>query len=126
MDKESNLLFMQLEIYQWLAPLLGLTLIFRTIRQYLQRHKGLGQALIWITVWVCIGIIALLPVPTTSAVARFLGFESNVNAIIFAGLGLLYFLIFYLFSSLNRLDNKMTALIRQLAKENPTNAQEDV
>ena len=111
---------MQLEIYQWLAPLFSIILIFRTVRQYFSRKKGLGPALIWIFLWIGIGIIALLPVPTTSALARFLGFENNVNAIIFAGLGLLYLLVFSMFSTINRLESQVTELVRKLAKENPS------
>ncbi len=109
---------MQLEIYQWLAPLFSIVLIFRTVRQYFTRNKGLGQAVIWIMLWIGIGIIALLPVPTTSAIASFLGFDSNVNAIIFAGLGLLYLLVFSMFSTISRQESQITELVRKLAKEN--------
>jgi hypothetical protein len=53
-----------------------------------------------------------------------LGIKDNVNAIIFIGLGLLFFLIFSLSSTVDRLERQITDLVREIAKDNPQQGKE--
>ena len=61
--------------------------------------------------------LAVLPDLVTGKLAKVLGFADNVTAIIFVSLGLLFIFVFYLSSTVEKLETQMTALVRQLALE---------
>jgi len=106
---------MQLEIYQWLAPLIALVYIIRTVRQYFQGKTSPRNAIIWITFWIGVSLLALMPDTIPNRIARTLGIRDHINAIIFLSLGVLFLMVFYLSAAVNRVENQLTELIRQLA-----------
>lgn len=108
---------MQLEIYQWLVPLIAGFFIIRTIRQHQKHTRTIVGTAIWLAFWVAVVILAVVPDLISFRIAEMLGFKSNINAVIFIGLGFLFLIVFYLSDALNRLDRRMTDLIRELAKE---------
>jgi len=60
-------------------------------------------------------ILAVIPNEISDSIARILGFKSNINAIIFVALGMLFLFVFYLSSTIERLEAKITQLIRKQA-----------
>lgn len=108
---------MKLEIYQWLVPLIALFFILRTIRQYRLRHRTMRGTLIWCAFWVALIILSVIPDPLSKRVAELLGFKSNINAVIFTGLGFLFLIVFYLSDALSTMERKLTELTRELAIE---------
>jgi len=60
-------------------------------------------------------VLAIIPNEISDSIARLLGFKSNINAIIFVALGLLFLFVFYLSSTIERLEAKITNLIRKQA-----------
>ncbi len=108
---------MQVEIYQWLVPLIGLIYIIRTVRQYLNKKRSIRNMVVWVIFWVTIMLLAIIPNEISFKIADLLGFKSNVNAIIFVALGLLFLLVFYLSSTIERLENQITELVRKMALE---------
>jgi hypothetical protein len=71
-------------------------------------------------------VVAALPNPISIKIAKILGFKDNVNAIIFVGLGLLFFMIFYLSNSIQRLERRLTLLVRELALEQQNHKDDEV
>lgn len=114
----------QLEIYQWLVPLIAIFFIARTVLQYRADRRTFRGLVIWSTFWVCLAIFALVPNEVSQKLANMLGIKDNVNAIIFIGLGILFFLIFSLSSTVDRLERQLTELVREIAKENPQKDEE--
>jgi len=106
---------MTLEIYQWLGPLISVYYIIRTIKQYSKKKYSPRNTVIWIIFWLGIASLCLLPDKIPNALARGLGFRDHINAIIFVALALLFLATFYLSAALNRVENQLTELIRQLA-----------
>jgi hypothetical protein len=106
-----------LEIYQWLVPLISLFFIGRTILQYKAKRRTFRGLVIWISFWVSLAVFALVPNAASQKLATMLGIKDNVNAIIFIGLGILFFLIFSLSSTVDRLERQLTDLVRENAKE---------
>jgi hypothetical protein len=106
---------MQFEIYQWLVPLIGLIYIGRTFIQFRKGKRTIRGTIVWMIFWVVIIVLAVIPNPVSHKMAEVLGFRSNINAVIFVALGLLFLLVFYLSSSLDRMERQMTELVRQLA-----------
>ncbi len=115
---------MHLEIYQWLVPLIAVAFIYRTIRQYKARHRSIRGATIWVCFWVVLIVLSVMPDAFSNRMAEALGFKSNINAVIFVGLGLLFLITFYLSDALHDMERKVTELVRELAIER-ANADKD-
>ena len=106
---------MQLELYQWLVPVLAIFYIIRTIRQYSLGKYSPRNTIIWIIFWVAITLLGIMPNKIADSLATGLGFRDRPNAIIFVALGLLFLMVFYLSAALNRVENQLTDLVRKLA-----------
>ena len=106
---------MQLELYQWLVPLLAIFYIIRTIRQYSLGKYSPRNTIIWIIFWIAITMLGIMPNEIANSLAEGLGFRDRPNAIIFVALGLLFLMVFYLSSALNRVENQLTDLVRKIA-----------
>lgn len=108
---------MKFEIYQWLVPLIGLFYIGRTLYQFRQNKRGVTSTVLWSVFWGTIIVLAVIPNPVSFKIASLLGFKSNINAVIFVALGWLFLLVFYLSTTIDRLEKQMTELVRKLAIE---------
>jgi hypothetical protein len=106
---------MHFEIYQWLVPLICIFYLSRTLVQLAQNKRSLSSGLLWTVLWVTILVLAVIPNPVSMQIASLMGFKSNINAIIFVSLGWLFLLIFYLSSTLDRLERQLTILVRRIA-----------
>ena len=73
--------------------------------------------LIWISFWTALILLSVLPDTLSTRIAEILGFKSNINAIIFTGLGFLFLIVFYLSDTLHDMERKVTELVRELAIE---------
>lgn len=109
----------RLEIYQWVVPLISIFFIVRTVLQYQAMRRTFRGLIIWIVFWSCLAIFAFVPNAASHKLAEVTGIKDNVNAIIFIGLGILFFLIFSLTSTVDRLERQITELVREIAKERP-------
>jgi len=107
----------ELEIYQWLVPLFSLFFLVRTGLQYSRKRRTVASTIIWFIFWIVTMVLAIIPNEISDSIAKILGFKSNINAIIFVALGMLFLLVFYLSSSIERLEAKITMLIRKQAIE---------
>jgi len=107
----------ELEIYQWLVPLSSLFFLVRTGLQYSRKRRTVASTIIWFIFWIVTMVLAIIPNEISDSIAKILGFKSNINAIIFVALGMLFLLVFYLSSSIERLEAKITMLIRKQAIE---------
>jgi len=105
------------EVYQWLVPLIALYYIIRTFRQYARGKHSPRNTVIWVCFWLAITLLALVPDTVANSLARTLGFKDHINAIIFVALGMLFLMVFYLSAAVNRIENKMTDLVRKIALE---------
>lgn len=104
-----------IEIYQWLVPVICLFFISRTFFQFSRKKRGHLSLSIWTIFWLTIAILSIIPNSLSVRIAELLGFKSNVNAIIFVALGWLFILVFYLSATVERLELKLTELVRELA-----------
>ena len=104
-----------MEIYQLIAPALAIYYIYRLTVELKRRKKFLFTNIVWLGFWSLIAVLAVVPHEFSSQVADWLGFASNINAIIFIALAFVIILSFYLSSKLDTLERKVTELVRQLA-----------
>ena len=103
------------EIYQWLVPVISIIYLTRTVLQMMKNKRSVSSGLIWIIFWLTITVLAVIPNPVSFKIATLMGFKSNINAIIFVALGWLFLLVFYLSSSIDRMERQMTILVRKIA-----------
>ncbi|MEM6318068.1 MAG: DUF2304 family protein [Bacteroidota bacterium] len=117
---------MQLELYKWLAPLIALFYIIRTVRQYGAGKYSPRNTVIWIIFWISIAMLGFMPDEIPNSLAKGLGFKDHINALIFVALGLLFLMVFYLSAAINRVENQLTSLVRKIAlHENLSNPATD-
>lgn len=115
---------MQLEIYHWLAPLISMIYIIRTIKQYSAGKYSPRNAIVWVIFWIGVALLGIMPNEIANSLSKGLGFRDAPNAIIFVALGLLFLMVFYLSAALNRVENQLTELVREIAlKEIPPSNQ---
>jgi len=103
------------EIYQFVAPALAIYYIYRLSIELKVRRKFLFTNIIWLLFWTLIAVLGVVPHELSKGIAKWLGFASNINAIIFIALAFLIILSFYLSSKIDTMERKMTDLVRQIA-----------
>ena len=108
---------MKIEFYQILVPLIGLTGSIISIRKYKAGDYTLFESFLWIMLWAFISFVAIFPDATTIYLSKSIGIKDHINAIIFIGLAISFFLNFRLFNSLKRQDKVVTDLVRKIAIE---------
>lgn len=104
-----------MEIYQFIAPALALYYIYRVAVELRNRKKFLFTNFVWLGFWSLIAVLGVVPHELSTKIAGWLGFASNINAIIFIALAFVIILSYYLSSKLDNLERKITELVRQLA-----------
>lgn len=104
-----------MEIYQFIAPALAAYYIYRLSVELKVRKKFLFTNIVWLGFWSIIAVLGVVPDAFSKSIAEWLGFASNINAIIFIALAFLVILSFYLSSKLDSLERKITELVRQIA-----------
>jgi len=107
-----------LQFYQWLVPIIAIYYIYRIVGQYRSQKRLVSSTLIWIVFWVTCSILAIMPDLVSDRIAKLLGFKSNVNAVIFVALGLLFVFMFYLTAIIEKMERQLSDTIRELALEN--------
>lgn len=106
---------MYFEIYQIIVPLIGLVIVISLLLRYSQSKIGWQEAAIGITFWLFVILVAIFPDFITNKIASFFGIKSNINAIIFLCLGVIFFIIYKLYFMIKTQEEKLTRLTRELA-----------
>lgn len=85
--------------------------LYVTWKRLYQRVIPLAEALAWSVVWV--GGIAVTLIPKiTERLASVFGVGRGVDLVVYAAVAVLFFLVFKLFVSLERLERKLTDVVR--------------
>lgn len=107
-----------MQFYQWLVPIIAIYYIYRIVGQYRGHKRLVSSTLIWIIFWITCSFLALMPDLVSDRIAKLLGFKSNINAVIFVALGLLFLFMFYLTAIIEKMERQLSDTIRELALEN--------
>lgn len=105
---------MNLELYQIVVILLAAAMIGYGIQRFLKREKGqtILKLLVRIAIWGGMAVVVAFP-QLTNLLARFIGIEGNINAVILTGFLLVFLMIFKLLSAVERLEQQITSLTRE-------------
>lgn len=105
-------------------PLLALFYIVRLVNQYKVKKRLIKGTIFWFVFWFAITMVAVLPNEISHKVAKILGFKDNVNAIIIVALMFQFLFLYYLSNTVERLERKVTDLVRKIAMEKSIETEE--
>lgn len=106
---------MEFRIFQWLVPLVALVYSYSQILRYRRGRSSLGETILSIIALSGVGLLAIFPDEISDFIARLFGIKSNTNAVLFAGLGFLFYFQFRLYRTQTKQRRTITELVRILA-----------
>ena len=101
-------------LYQAIVAFIAAFMIFQGVRNYLKGKSGqtFYKVAIRIIVWGGMAFIAIFP-GFTNALAKIVGLQGNVNAVIITGFILVFMMIFKLLSAIEKLEQDISILTRK-------------
>jgi len=103
-------------VYQVIMVGISTVMIFQGTKEFLRRESGqtLLKFSIRLIVWGGLALIAVYP-NSTMLVARILGVEDNINAVVLTGFLLVFLIIFKLLSAIEKIEQNISELTRREA-----------
>ena len=99
---------------QILAILFALFAISRTYLRLRESKLSMGQFVFWLILWLGMVVLAFIP-EVASYLSESVGINRPIDAIIYASIVLLFYLIFRLYIMLNDIETEITQLVTALA-----------
>ena len=106
---------MELRLFQIVVPFIGILFIFYLGRRYSQSKITVYELGLGILFWVAVSIFAIFPDFFSNLIAKLFGIKSNVNAIIFFCIGILFFILFKIYFLIKNQEKALTDLVRHIA-----------
>lgn len=109
---------MTFHLYQLIILLVAAFMIYQGIAGYIKGKGGqtFYKVLIRIIVWGGMAFIALFP-SFTNVLAKLVGLQGNINAVILTGFLLIFLMIFKLLSAIEKLEQNISSLTRKESLE---------
>lgn len=114
---------MEIRIFQILIPSLAVLAIVYQIWSLKNEKSTIFEVFIFSIFWLTLSLLSFYPDFFSNSLANLLGIKDNTNAIIFAALGLIFYLQYRLYKILKKQDKILTDFIR---KDALNNAKDDV
>jgi hypothetical protein len=115
---------MKFEVYQIIVPIISIAAIALTYREFKKGNNSLFELFMWGSFWGFIALVAIFPDPITHFISQTIGIKDHINAIIFIGLAMSFFLHFRLFNTMKKQNAAITELVRQIAINNELKAKD--
>lgn len=105
---------MNIHIYQIIVTVIAAVMIYQGIMRYIKGKTGqtFFKLIIRLAVWGGMALIALFPA-FTNTLAKVIGLQGNINAVILTGFILIFLIIFKLLSAIEKLEQQMTEITRK-------------
>jgi hypothetical protein len=105
---------MNIHLYQIAVIIISSLMIYQGLERYFKKQKNQSflKLLIRIIVWGGMIVIVIYPQASMS-LAKFIGIEGNINAVILVGFILIFLIIFKLLSAIERLEQNISELTRK-------------
>ena len=105
---------MKFHLYQLVIVGISSVMLFQGIKEFVKRETG--QTFLKLTVrlivWGGMALVAVYP-DFTSLMARLIGIEDNINAVILTGFLLIFLIIFKLLSAIEKIEQNISELTRK-------------
>ncbi len=108
-----------IHLYQVIVVVIALLMLVQGVKNFMQGKGGqtLYKLSIRIAVWGGMALIAIFP-SFTNFLARIIGLQGNINAVILTAFLLIFLMIFKLLSAIERLEQNISELTRKDALKN--------
>jgi hypothetical protein len=106
-----------MKYFQIIVPIISLLFIFGLLRRYYHTRASWQEVAVGSLFWLGVLLFAIFPDYLSVKIAQLFGIESNVNAIIFFCLGLIFFFQYKLFFMIKKQQSALTELVRKLSLE---------
>jgi hypothetical protein len=113
-----------LEPYGLVAIILGIILLFYTLREYVRRKIGLRSLLAWTIVWV--GLILTGAYPRAYfTLTSMLGMGTPIQFVTTFSIIVLYTIVYQLYKAIIETNRKITIIVQHLALEGTDKAKRE-
>ncbi len=99
-------------VVQVVIILFVLFAVWRTVAKFREGSLSAGWLVFWCVVWAAAGVAAVLP-RTTEWFARLIGVGRGVDAVIYASIIFLFYLVFRIFLRLEKIEHDITLVVRK-------------
>lgn len=106
---------MKVRIFQVIVPLIAILIIWLYIGRLRNGKSTLNEVFPTLLFLLATTIFAIFPDPVSDFLRTILGMESNINAIVFFGMGLLFLVQLNFYSNMRKQEKEITKLTRELA-----------
>lgn len=106
---------MEIRLFQIVVPLIAFLFIVNIIRRYLKSNITVYELCLGVLLWIAVFALSIFPDFFSNLIAKIFGIKSNVNAIIFFCLGILFFVLFKMYFMIKKQEKAITDLVRHLA-----------
>ena len=106
----------KIQLYQIIVVSVASIMLFQGAKEFFKRETGQTflKFAVRVIVWGGMGSVAIYP-NITEIVARVMGIEGNINAVIITGFLLVFLLIFKLLSAIEKIEQNISELTRKEA-----------
>ena len=104
-------------LVQILAIGLVILILIKTAADFKKRKITLRLFLFWIVIWLAILTVAVLP-NVTAFFAKFLGVGRGIDVAVYFSILFIFFALFKIITKLEKIENDITAVIRNEAIKN--------
>ena len=107
---------MKIHIYQIVIICISSVMLFQGAKEFFKLETGQTflKFAVRVIVWGGMAVVAVFP-NSTMIVARLMGIEGNINAVILTGFLLVFLLIFKLLSAIEKIEQNISELTRKEA-----------
>ncbi|MFT7452741.1 MAG: hypothetical protein ACI9VN_003476 [Patescibacteria group bacterium] len=106
---------MEFRLFQIVVPIIAVLFILNIVRRYIKSKITIYELVLGVSFWIGSLLLALFPDFFSNLIANIFGIKSNVNAIIFFCIGILFFVIFKMYFMIKKQDKAITDLVRHIA-----------
>ncbi len=106
---------MEIRLFQLIVPAIALLFVAGIVTRYTGGRINLRELVFSVVFWLGVGIFAIFPDRISNFVAEVFGIKSNVNAVLFLGIGILLYLQFMMYAEIKENRRKLTIVTRELA-----------
>lgn len=105
---------MKVSLYQVIVVAVSSVMLYSGCKDFLKRESGqtLLKLFVRIIVWGGMALVAIYP-DFTMVLARVIGIEGNINAVILTGFLLIFLIIFKLLSAIEKIEQNVSELTRR-------------
>ena len=103
-------------LIQPLLIILLILVVIGLIDKLRKKQIGFLSFLIWLVFWIAVAVIIIWP-ETTSTLARILGVGRGADVIVYIGLIVIFYFIFYFTLKLRTISQQITKIVRKISLE---------